>query len=593
MKNYKRTFAAMTAGLLALTPCFAAGMTAVAATLTVTDADTATHTYNAYQIIKGEMKNEKLTELKWGDGINSADLITALNTNQADLGITDTIALDATPQTVAEVLSTITDADKKNKLAKVIATAKSTSKTGLTKSDNNYSSSALDVGWYLILDETDPLNATSTANSDTVRSANILQITQDTAINTKHSLPTLEKKIVEGQNLVDANTAAIGDAIDYQINLKVPDVTGYDKYFYVVEDTFSDGLDFDVNSMVISIDGVADNLIQDTDGPTSDAETGDYYVVVSQTDNSIKVVFVDAVKLFKDKTVGNDITLTYSATLTEDANLDPTVGNPNTAKLVYSNDPNITNTGTPGTTPDEPDNDDIVGETPEDKVNTYTTAIKIKKVDQDGNPLKGATFTLYGNNLNQVRSVTGSSFTASETGTYWKLKNGSYTTTNPTPLTDAQKAKYESLTQKYAKSPATAINDRASTSGDEAEIANFKIEATVDDAGYLTFEGLNAGSYTLSETGVPEGYNKAEDIAFTLTADPIGVDSVTWTNSSSKFAVLDAEYMFPTVIENREGATLPSTGGIGTKLFYLFGGMLVVGSSVVLITKKRMSADDN
>jgi len=590
MKNYKRTFAAMTAGLLALTPCFAAGMTAVAATLTVTDADTAAHTYNAYQIIKGEMNNGKLTELEWGDGINSADLINALNTNKAALGIADDIAADATPQTVAEVLSTITDADKKNKLAKVIATAKSTSKTELAKSGDNYSSSALAEGWYLILDETNPLDIANTANSDTVRSANILQITQDTAINTKHSLPTLDKVIVEGSSEKDANTAAIGDIINYKITLKVPDVTGYDKYFYVVEDTFSAGLDYQ-DDMKITIAGVTGELDQDTDGPNDDTDTGDFYV--TETGTSIKVVFVDAVDLFKNKTVGNAITLTYSAKLTENANLDPNTGNPNKAKLVYSNDPNVTNSGTPGTTPDEPDNDDVVGETPEDKVNTYTTAIKIKKVDQDGNPLKGATFTLYGNNLNKVKSVTGSSFTTSDTGTYWKLKNGSYTTTDPTPLTDAQKAKYESLTQKYEKSPATATNDKTSTSGDEATIADFKIVATVDEDGYLTFEGLNAGDYRLSETGVPEGYNKAEDIAFTLAADPISVDSVTWTNSSSKFAVLDAEYMFPTVIENREGATLPSTGGIGTKLFYLFGGMLVVGSSVVLITKKRMSADDN
>ncbi len=590
MKNYKRTFAAMTAGLLALTPCFAAGMTAVAATLTVTDEDTAAHTYNAYQIIKGQMKNGKLTELEWGNGINSASLISALNTNKADLGITDTIADNATPQTVAEVLSKITDADKKNKLAKVIAGAKTDSKTGLTKSGNDYSSSALDEGWYLILDETDPLNATSTENSDTVRSANILQITKDTAINTKHSLPTLDKVIVEGSSEKDANTAAIGDIINYKITLKVPDVTGYDKYFYVVEDTFSAGLDYQ-DDMTITIAGVSGELDQDTDGPNDDTDTGDFYV--TENGNSVKVVFVDAVNLFKDKTVGNDITLTYSAKLTENANLDPNTGNPNKAKLVYSNDPNVTNSGTPGTTPDEPDNDDVVGETPEDKVNTYTTAIKIKKVDQDGNPLKGATFTLYGNNLNKVKSVTGSSFTTSDTGTYWKLKNGSYTTTDPTPLTDTQKAKYESLTQKYDKTPATTTNDKTSTSGDEAAIATFKIVATVDDEGYLTFEGLNAGDYRLSETGVPEGYNKAEDIIFAITATAIDENAVTWNNSSNKFSGLDAEYMFPTEIENREGAILPSTGGIGTKLFYLFGGMLVVGSSVVLITKKRMSADDN
>ena len=46
-------------------------------------------------------------------------------------------------------------------------------------------------------------------------------------------------------------------------------------------------------------------------------------------------------------------------------------------------------------------------------------------------------------------------------------------------------------------------------------------------------------------------------------------------------------------IENKSGATLPETGGIGTTLFYVIGGLLVVGAGVLLVTKKRMGKAEN
>ena len=145
MKTNKRLLALLTSGLLAVVPVAATGLTAFAAgtsTLTITDTDTASHTYNAYQIIKGTKADGKLTELTFGDGVNSATLISTLNTNAAALGI-NTIASNATAQYVAEELSKITDADKIEKLAKLFNTSGvlTTTKTALTKSTNTYSAS--------------------------------------------------------------------------------------------------------------------------------------------------------------------------------------------------------------------------------------------------------------------------------------------------------------------------------------------------------------------------------------------------------------------------------------------------------------------
>lgn len=612
MKKTNRYLALMTAGFLAITPMAATGLTAVAVThkLTVTDSESTAHTYTAYPIIVGTKNDDgSLTEVNWATGIRSTALINALESNKTALGITfpasayvDTGSTD--PETgdsiysfdpskvsvndVAEILAGITDADKIEKLAKILNDTTNILGTGtpLTKEGNNYSAT-VDDGWYLVVDS-------STLNDTTgpkVRSANLLQIVGNVTVAAKHSLPEIEKKIVDN-GLVDANTAAIGDTVTYQIKTKVPDMTGYNRYFFIVEDELSAGLTYNASSIAVKVcdtdDSTPDvNLTKDadTDYTNYGTDNADYYVTTSGTTN-IKVVFEDVLNNFKTFNVGDDIVITYTATLNENAVINPSVGNPNQAKLRYSKDPNTSYDGTPASTPDEPDGDDVMGETPWDKVNTYTTAIKIKKVDQDGQPLKGATFTLQGTNLNKVMSVSGSTFEADPDGTYWKLTNGSYTTTSPIGLTAEEVAKYEDTTTKYKKVTANPAEQTASGSP-------LAVSATVDDDGYLTFSGLNAGTYTLEETGVPTGYNKAEDITFTLAAEVKDENTATWTNNSDKFGTMDTDYMFPTQIVNRKGSILPTTGGIGTKLFYIFGGLLVAGSVIFLVTKKRMSAKEN
>ena len=94
---------------------------------------------------------------------------------------------------------------------------------------------------------------------------------------------------------------------------------------------------------------------------------------------------------------------------------------------------------------------------------------------------------------------------------------------------------------------------------------------------------------------MPAGYNKAADITFTISATP--TDSYcTWSTSDSTFTLddtLNDEGGFTGTIVNNKGATLPGTGGIGTTIFYVSGGALVVGAAVVLITRKRMSLKED
>ena len=94
-----------------------------------------------------------------------------------------------------------------------------------------------------------------------------------------------------------------------------------------------------------------------------------------------------------------------------------------------------------------------------------------------------------------------------------------------------------------------------------------------DEYGEASFDGLANGTYYLVETKAPAGYNQ-------LTA-PV---TITVNGGTTETALTVTER-----VENQAGTLLPSTGGMGTTIFYVLGFVLVVGAGVLLVTKKRMS----
>lgn len=112
------------------------------------------------------------------------------------------------------------------------------------------------------------------------------------------------------------------------------------------------------------------------------------------------------------------------------------------------------------------------------------------------------------------------------------------------------------------------------------------------EAGVPEISGLKNGTYWVEETQAPDGYNKlsgrvsvtviAANNMATFTHE--GADATTYsTGDTYKSGGLE--------VENQAGATLPSTGGIGTTIFYIIGAILVVGAGVVLVTRRRMNAN--
>jgi len=123
----------------------------------------------------------------------------------------------------------------------------------------------------------------------------------------------------------------------------------------------------------------------------------------------------------------------------------------------------------------------------------------------------------------------------------------------------------------------------------------------------FTFKGLDDGDYKLEETEVPTGFNKISDVEFSISAthDTTSPDP-TLTNLNGATADGDTINLTATqqatvslstgtisvTIQNKAGSVLPSTGGIGTTIFYAVGGVLVVGAAVLLIVKRRMKAEE-
>lgn len=129
------------------------------------------------------------------------------------------------------------------------------------------------------------------------------------------------------------------------------------------------------------------------------------------------------------------------------------------------------------------------------------------------------------------------------------------------------------------------------TAVEGATVPTYKVDAdgavteiTTDESGKFEIIGLDEGVYTLKETAAPAGYNMlTEDVTITITSE-YDEENLTATYKINNNAPATIE------VENSTGSLLPETGGIGTTIFYVVGGLLMVCALVVLVSKKRMAS---
>ena len=547
----------------------------------VTDSDKGL--YRAYQIFRGDMGDGKLTNITWGSGVtaNEALLDALKNDSRFDNGFAD--ALDQVEEKYyAEAAATVVAGmDDNSEMLDAFAEVVGNAYLSDTYFSNNTDADSITVtgdGYYLLM-------YAGTPEGGDAYTKYILQVAQAVEIDLKKDAPSLEKDIVGGQE-TDATSASIGDKITFQLTSTIPEMDGYDKYYYIIHDTLSAGLTFN-DDILVTVNG--QDMLSYTEG--QDYDSCDYYV--EYENGNIKIVFINFLQ-YKGST-GN-IIVTYSATLNENAVI-TSEGNPNTAYLEYSNNPNYDHDGdpdepgdTPDETPDDPSDDPTpppTGETPHSIVVVYTTALQLNKVSADGAALTGAKFKIEGVSTG-IYKINGFVFQKNANGTWYRLTDGSYTETAPTEAT----AKAYDGADKYVK---LAVNQETT------EKTNLVNEGWVDANGVMTFTGLGAGTYTITELIAPEGYNLLKNpVTVTVTYNwPNGdKEAPVWTATAStidtdgKTVTVDAQlnnnlYSFDVV--NQAGVELPSTGGIGTTIFYITGALLVLAAIILLITKKRMA----
>ena len=299
-------------------------------------------------------------------------------------------------------------------------------KTGVeleSDGEGNVTASGLELGYYFVTSGAGALcNLTTTDPSVTIHD--------------KNDVP-FEKDIAESDQEEVNNGVEIGDVVNFVITGKVPDATGFTSYIYKVRDTMSAGLTFN-NDLKITIgDDSADEHYSITENPA---------------DVDFEISF-DVMELNKDGKVGQEIKITYSATVNNDA---AGVVSQNNAELEYSNDPT-----------------DDTTFTRDDQEKLFSAKIVIDKYQagDESKKLQDAKFVLY-----------------------------------------KKDSAGEPLYYRYT----AAEGDNPATFDWVSDLAN-ATEVTTDGNGTANFNGLENGTYYLKETEAPDGYNLlTEDTEVTI-----------------------------------------------------------------------------
>lgn len=625
----KRTISLLLCLMMVLslaTPVFAASNHSHTITIANDNVTHNTYVYKAYQVFSGVLdETGTLSNIEWGSGVNGAALLAALKTQDAykDCNDAEDVATvlaknpahdNAVAVAFADLLASYTVAAgakdiEANRTYPYLDTAKANAST-FNNETKKYEIEVTGDGYYLVLNTTIPVDENGNVTENTTYSRHILQVVRDVDVSHKGTFPESGKVINENNIRKNVNEASIGDEIAFDIWGTLPsNLAFYDTYFYRFNDTMSKGLTYNNDAKVFIMNA-------DADGNTNSIEVTEYFWInateydpVNGTQITIAIQDLLALRNLKVGADGHfddegtpikidahtQVVVQYTATLNKNAVIG-VAGNPNVLDLDFSNNPNVD--GDPSTTPPpsnpgEPNPQYPIGETPDHQTITYTTELKITKVNGKNEILPGAEFTLTGNGVNVVL-ISGDYFrvatkedTEPDGGWWYLLTNGTYTQVVPTdddPATEDvdenNKEVYDEKLVHYVREDFAVVDSQGN------KITNVK--AFVDETtGVVTFSGLGVGTYTLTETVTPAGFN---------TCDPIEFE-ILFSEESKNFSVnnntinLDSVHgVFATTVVNESGSKLPSTGGMGTTLFYVFGSIMFIGAAVLLITKKRMDA---
>ena len=354
----------------------------------------------------------------------------------------------------------------------------------------------------------------------------IIKVVSNTTATPKSDVPTVQKKVKDINNSTEDAMTDWQDSADHDIGDSVP---------FQLKASLANNVSSYTTYKVVFQDTLSKGLTYNNDAKVyiGGTETNGFTVTPTvKTDGTTTLtVSCDDAKALG---AGNSsvITVEYTATLNNNAVLG-SAGNPNEVVLEFSNNPNGEDTG----------------RTPKDVVIVFTYKTIINKVTK--NPAYDASKDTGKTGIDsdgdkEFIPLTGAEFTLEK---YNKLAN-----------------KWETI---------TAVKNGEGTT--------------------FTFSGLDDGNYRLTETKTPAGYNSIDPIEFTVTAEHDVLSdnpslSGNATNGALTFTPNPTEGSLSTDVVNNSGSTLPETGGMGTTIFYVLGGILAVTAIVLLVTKKRMNS---
>lgn len=495
------------------------------------------HTYSAFQIFKGDVegnniKDFKISNVDWGSNIinNSDDFLNKLR--EADtIGPLFTNAKSA--QEVLAVISQWHDSDDYSiAFARFVCHylySNDANPTYVVRAGSN----ALTIpeakaGYYLFVDTTD------FSKDDSYHSYNsfLLMVTKgnwNVPITPKAEKPTVEKKVYDNPD--GTSTGGFGSSADHAINEKfqfklTATLPASTDHAYDYYDTYAVCFK-DTLSEGITYDGPDSVVIKSNKNTYNITDTLKYTINTDnlETQNYFEVNIPDVKACAKD--AGFDLNDGATITFTYTAHLnEKAYVNIGSGSTDNKNSVQLkySNNPRPG---------DYWGTTPKSEVYVFTYQLNNTKraEKEDGTPLPGAGFRLYSDEACHDEDEI-------------KLK----------------------------------MNDDGTYSRDFSTEGK-GVEMISGQDGQFNVKGLDAGTYYLKETKTPDGYSACKVIPVTIKADHSRNDQVNLEGSNLTNDIVNIK---------AGGITLPSTGGIGTTLFYVVGGGLMVAAIVLLVTKKRM-----
>lgn len=536
----KKAIKKLLAALLAVAMLCAMAIPAFAGT----EGDITTwHSFSAFQIFKGDVegndiKDFKISNVTWGSNIadNPAAFLDQLKADST-LG-TQFQFIDATDantaQKVLEVISKWDDSDANSiAFARVVChylypDANATPEPAVKGGGGSDHIHFDEAGYYLVVDTT-PFNP---GDFDHAYNSFLLMVTHanwNVPITPKAEKPSVKKEVFDNfDNQDGTSTGVFGSSADHAIN---------EKFQFKLTATLPASTDHaydyydtyavcfkDTLSEGITYDKL-DSVVINSNGHTYDITNDTSKYTITESQNSFVVKIPDVKTCAEGLDLNDDATITVTYT----AHLnDKAYVNTRSGSTENKNSVQLqySNNPRPG---------EYWGTTPKSEVYVYTYQLNNTKYHDDdttGNELAGAGFRLYSDEA----------CTPEQEVKLYKKDNFYY------PIKDAT---------------------------DKAQDA---VEMFSGQDGQFNVKGLDAGTYYLKETTPPSGYSACANKEIVISATHNG-----------NHVELDSSKLSTTIINKKDGGiTLPSTGGIGTTIFYVVGGGLMVAAIVLLVTKKRM-----